>query len=249
MILDFPPSPRIGQIYIGDNNITYTWDGIKWLAQGSLNTATPYIIAPATSTQLGGVKIGANITISNTGTISVANPLKVTPTAPPTGNAGDLWWDSTDGKLYIRYDGQWVNTVATVVGPKGDSGAPGPKGDAGPAGGRGAPGTTGPQGPQGNQGPKGDKGDTGDAGTIATATVAGVVRVGGGTTNVNIAPGGTISVPKGAGINTVVDIPDVNSTNGGASLNDGALLVYNANNRRWDTINNLRSDEMDGGFF
>lgn len=59
MILNFPPSPRIGQVYTGDNNITYTWDGVKWLAQGSLNTATPYIVAPATGTQLGGVKIGA----------------------------------------------------------------------------------------------------------------------------------------------------------------------------------------------
>jgi hypothetical protein len=46
-----------------------------------------------------------------------------------------------------------------------------------------------------------------------------------------------------------VDIPDVNSTAGGAELNDGALLIYNASSERWDTIRNLRSDEMDGGFF
>jgi hypothetical protein len=125
-------------------------------------------------------------------------------------------------------------------------------------------------GPQGDRGPRGL---TGDAGTIATGQTAGIVKVG---SNINVAVDGTISVPvatdttlgvvkpgtnvtidgngaisvsKGAGINTVVDIPDVNSTAGGAALNDGALLIYNASSERWDTIRNLRSDEMDGGFF
>ena len=113
----------------------------------------------------------------------------------------------------------------------------------------------------------------GQAGDIANGQVAGVVKIG---SNINITPDGTISVPiatnstlgvvkpgsnvtidefgtisvsKGAGINTVVDIPDVNTTAGGAALNDGALLVYNASNERWDTVQNLRSNEMDGGFF
>jgi len=81
---------------------------------------------------------------------------------------------------------------------------------------------------------------------VATAGSLGVVKAG---TNVNIDEFGTISVSKGAGINTVKDIPDVNSTAGGAALNDGALLVYNASSERWDTVQNLRSNEMDGGFF
>jgi hypothetical protein len=115
---------------------------------------------------------------------------------------------------------------------------------------QGAQGQQGAQGIQGPQGPQGVKGDKGDPGTVATATTLGVVKTGDpAITHVNIGINGTISVPKGAGINTVVDIPDVNSTNGGAALNDGALLVYNSSNQRWDTINNLRSDQMDGGFF
>jgi len=245
MILNFPPSPRIGQVYIGDNNITYTWDGVKWLAQGSLNTATPYIVAPATGTQLGGVKIGANITISNTGTISVSNPLKVSNVAPTVGvNEGDLWWDDSDGKLYIRYNSQWVNAVATVVGPQGPEGpasvVPGPEGPPGPRGVQGSP------GPTGQAGPKGDKGDPGNL-AIATPTSAGGVIPGSG---INLDPtSGTISVPFGAGINKVADIPDVNTTSGGAALNDGALLVYNSSNERWDTTNQLRADVMDGGFY
>jgi len=81
---------------------------------------------------------------------------------------------------------------------------------------------------------------------VATSSSLGVVKAG---TNVNIDEFGAISVSKGAGINTVKDIPDVNSTAGGAALNDGALLIYNASSERWDTIQNLRSNEMDGGFF
>jgi hypothetical protein len=81
---------------------------------------------------------------------------------------------------------------------------------------------------------------------IATTSTLGVVKAG---TNVNIDEFGSISVSKGAGINTVKDIPDVNSTAGGASLDDGALLIYNASSERWDTVQSLRSNEMDGGFF
>ena len=81
---------------------------------------------------------------------------------------------------------------------------------------------------------------------IATSTTLGVVKAG---ANVTIDGAGAISVSKGAGINTVKDIPDVNTTAGGASLNDGVVLIYNASSERWDTVQNLRSNEMDGGFF
>jgi len=128
-------------------------------------------------------------------------------------------------------------------------------------------------GPKGDKGDRGEKGEKGNAGDIASDQIAGVVKIG---SNINLAADGTISVPvaasgtlgvvkpgtnvtidefgaisvsKGAGINTVVDIPDVNSIAGGAALDDGALLIYNASSERWDTIRNLRSDEMDGGFF
>ena len=153
------------------------------------------------------------------------------------------------GTGIVNYDGTISVDLASTKGLKGD---------------------TGDQGPQGPQGP------AGNSGTVATSQTAGVVKIGDATTNINISQDGTISVPvatnstlgvvkpgtnvnidgngaisvsKGAGINTVVDIPDVNSTAGGAALNDGALLIYNASSERWDTIKNLRSDEMDGGFF
>ena len=187
MILDFPANPNTGQVYIGANNITYTWDGIKWTAVGSLNTATPYIIAPATASQLGGVKIGANISISNTGSISVANPLKLSQTAQLTPREGDLWCDTNDGNLVVYYLGAWVATVATVVGPQGPQGPQGPAGESnvpGPVGARGAQGSPGAPWPQGERGPTGSV-------ALATADNAGGVLPGAGI-NFNPANGAII---------------------------------------------------------
>ena len=239
MILNFPSNPRIGQIYIGNNNISYTWDGVKWLAQGSLNTATPYIISPATSTQIGGVKIGANISISNTGQISVSNPLKVSNQAPTIAvKDGDLWWNDSDGKLYIYYNNAWVDAVATVVGPQGPQGNPGPASTIpGPIGARGPQGSP---GPQGNIGPKGDKGDSGYLAPATQSTLGGVIPGSG----INFDPStATISVPLGAGINTIQDIPNVNS----AGLAGGSLLVYNDSANRWDVTTNLTQENWDSG--
>ena len=103
---------------------------------------------------------------------------------PPAGAvAGDAWFDSTSGAVFVLYgDGdsvQWVG-VSGPPGRDGEPGAPGADGapgEQGPPGADGAPGPQGPQGPQGVQGPqgekgdKGDKGDTGAPGNPATATL------------------------------------------------------------------------------
>lgn len=66
----------------------------------------------------------------------------VQPNAPNFGSTGDLWYASTLGKFFIRYDSYWVEIAS--AGPQG------PQGE---------------QGIQGIQGVKGDKGDTGDLST------------------------------------------------------------------------------------
>ena len=77
---------------------------------------------------------------------------------------------------------------------------------------------------------------------LATRDTAGIVRIG---ENINV-NNGTISVPKGAGINKVVDIPDVNDT----ELDDGSLLLYNEGADRWETrALDLTNSVMDGGFY
>jgi hypothetical protein len=76
----------------------------------------------------------------------------------------------------------------------------------------------------------------------ATTETLGGVRIG---ENINV-NNGTISVPKGAGINKVVDIPDVTDD----ELADGAILAYNGGGLRWETKQlDLSNSVMDGGFY
>lgn len=112
------------------------------------------------------------ITTINTGTggtasISVGN----TPPADPV--VGALWYDIVAGRLYIYYDGYWVDSnpdaVAGPTGPRGQPGQEGVQGLNGPTGPSGPTGTasnvagpqglTGPTGPTGPQGPSGPVGE------------------------------------------------------------------------------------------
>ena len=205
--LSFPINPTTGQLYTAPDGVVYQWVGNRWTVYSSNVTTAPattpsqYVLPKATSTTLGGVKIGSGID-NNDGTISV--------------NLTSIEGDIATAVI--------TDLQNTVLAPATRS-------------------TTGPVKIGNNINVTGD-------GTIsvptATNSTLGVVK---GGANVNIDGSGAISVAKGAGINTVADIPDVNTTSGGAALNDGALLIYNASNNRWDTVNNLRSDSMDGGFF
>ena len=80
----------------------------------------------------------------------------------PTPTVGSLWWDSTEGNLYIYYEdedsAQWVPATSAVVGPEGPEGPPGPQG---PEGEDGEPGALGPEGPPGPEGPQGEDGTDG----------------------------------------------------------------------------------------
>ena len=65
MAIDFPGTPSNGAQHTA-SGITWTWDGTTWKADGITSS---YSLPTASSTVLGGVKIGSGISIS-TGTIS-----------------------------------------------------------------------------------------------------------------------------------------------------------------------------------
>jgi hypothetical protein len=46
----------------------------------------------------------------------------ISDTAPVAPDAGQLWWDSTDGTLYIYYETFWVQAITGVTGPQGPAG-------------------------------------------------------------------------------------------------------------------------------
>ena len=59
----------------------------------------------------------------------------ISATAPESPEAGDVWFDSTDGKSYIYYDDgdttQWLEIGSRQPGPTGATGSTGPQGDPG----------------------------------------------------------------------------------------------------------------------
>ena len=81
--------------------------------------------------------------------------------APVSATGGDLWWNSTDGNLYVHFDSTWIISGTPVPGPAGPTG-PTPTGVFGPQGPQGVTGPTGPQGVTGPQGPIGPQGPGAD---------------------------------------------------------------------------------------
>jgi hypothetical protein len=76
---------------------------------------------------------------------------------------------------------------------------------------------------------------------VATTTSLGSVQIG---DNINVTAQGVISVTKGAGINKVIDIPDVYSRD----IADGSLLSYDETRSRWVTTQAVDIN-IDGGEF
>ena len=74
--------------------------------------------------------------------------------------------------------------------------------------------------------------------SLASKTAIGSVKIG---DNIDVDQG-VISVKKGAGINKVVDIADVDST----GLTNGVLLSYNSSREKWETASQIDLN-IDGG--
>lgn len=86
--------------------------------------------------------------------------------APSAPDEGDLWYQTSTGKLFVYYDGYWVESGTGSQGPTGPAGATGPIGQTGPTGPQGNAGPTGDTGPTGSTGPTGQVGDVGPTGPI-----------------------------------------------------------------------------------
>jgi hypothetical protein len=60
--------------------------------------------------------------------------IEVSETAPASPDQGALWFNSTNGITYIRYDSYWIELSPAITGPAGAAGATGATGATGPAG-------------------------------------------------------------------------------------------------------------------
>jgi len=98
MALDFPNNPTDGSVYVGDNGVTYTYDGVKWTGQsietgGSIGISGITVITPD-ATEISGITTlvltGSGVSASSAGN---AVTLDISGGTSSTGNfifaAGD----------------------------------------------------------------------------------------------------------------------------------------------------------------
>ena len=93
-----------GNLYINYQN---TW----------VDAVSQFVLTTATTSTLGGVKIGSGISITTDGTISVnsSSIVIVSDINPGIESTGTLWWNSVDGNLYVNYQNTWVDAVSQFV--------------------------------------------------------------------------------------------------------------------------------------
>lgn len=125
----------------------------------------------------------------SSGTGGGGSSVTVSETPPATPLNGDMWWNSADGQLKVRYEdtdsAQWVDAINGIVGPtgyvgsqgiqgftgsQGDIGYTGSRGVEGYVGSQGIQGYTGSQGIQGVQGLQGYTGSQGEIGYTGSAS-------------------------------------------------------------------------------
>jgi len=172
--IDFPNSPTLNQTFTSGVQ-TWRWDGISW------NLVISTVVGPTGPTGAQGAASTVTGPTGPTGIFAVAAS-----TPPGSPDEGDAWFNAETGRLFVYYDGYWVESASSNVGPLGPTGATGPTGPnstvtgptgpqgptgatggIGPTGATGAQGlyVTGPTGPQGQTGPRGITGPQGIQGT------------------------------------------------------------------------------------
>jgi len=121
MSINFPNTPSTNDTYVVDN-ISYVFDGTKWVARGFDDRESTVAISETAPTPAVGSLWWNSI----------------------EGNLY-IYYEDNDSS-------QWVPTTSTVIGPEGPEGSPGPQGTQGPQGIQGPVGPEGPQGPAGEDG-------------------------------------------------------------------------------------------------
>ena len=109
---------QAGAIYTANTSISPgAFNAGQWNKNAQLtDIPAPYVLPKATTTTLGGVMVdGTTVLVDGTGKISSIGIIYMGPAPPGAPVAGNLWWDSIGGQLYVYYDDgntrQWTVAV------------------------------------------------------------------------------------------------------------------------------------------
>ena len=141
-LLPFPYNGTDGDGYIvQDDGDLYVYASNTWTSVGQIvgpvgatgATGPAGLNTPATTSTLGGVIVGHNLSVTVAGTLSSIT--SVVGDAPPADPIeGDQWWDTGLGRSFTYFDGLWIETSPNVgaIGPIGSTGPQGATGATGP---------------------------------------------------------------------------------------------------------------------
>lgn len=131
-LLPFPYNGTDGDGYIvQDDGDLYVYASNTWTSVGQIvgpvgatgATGPAGLNTPATTSTLGGIIVGHNLSVTVAGTLSSIT--SVVGDAPPADPIeGDQWWDSVLGRGFTYFDGLWIETSPNL----GAIGATGPAG-------------------------------------------------------------------------------------------------------------------------
>lgn len=226
---NLPPSanPNDAVVYTVNQHI-YVWTGSAWVDVGPISGSS------------GPGATGPTGPAGPPGTGGTGSSINVSGTAPENPTEGTLWFDTNSGKIYVYYNGTWIDAVPSFAGPTGSQGPTGAQstvpGGTGPTG---SPGPTGPTGYDGKDGPTGATGEVGPTGAIGPTGPAGQF-IGDYVDHIEAGTGVSITGPTGIGAIPVISIgqpvaptnsvsfQNINiSTNTTAESDVRALLRYN----------------------
>ena len=241
----------------GSNNEDYVtpYTLSKWASVNSTGGGGGTVnLEPATPTKLGGIKVGANLSITSDGVLSAKNTtvsVQVGSTnTVPSGTPASVTNSGTDTNVFLDFS--IPEGPKGEQGPKGDTGSRGPQGEqglpgeTGPKGDKGEKGDTGEQGPIGPQGPQGEAGPAGPTGPQGPEGPRGPEGPQG--------PQGEQG-PQGTGINILGSYPsyeDLVSAHptgavGDAYLVNGSLYVWSATEGGWLDVGNIQGPQGEKG--
>ncbi|MGC8750737.1 MAG: hypothetical protein ACP5P5_07825, partial [Hydrotalea sp.] len=174
-----------GDTYIDNiTGIIYVKSGGAWISSGKSLMGATGVTGPTGAVGATGAQGVQGIT-GNTGATGASGASVISGSGAPsngTGNNGDTYIDITNGNIYQKSGGIWVNSGASFMGvtgatgqtgAQGVTGATGPQGPAGVNGTNGSTGATGATGPQGATGNNGIDGATGATGATGQTGATG----------------------------------------------------------------------------
>lgn len=232
--IDFPNSPAVDDTFSAGANV-WRWTGTVW----QVVRVTPTGPTGATGAT------GASGPTGPTGTSGQFTAQANTPPASPS--AGDAWFNTEDGAVYIYYDSFWVEVGTSefggATGPAGVAGASGPTGPTGPAGGPTGPtgatgetgiGSTGPTGASGGAGATGPTGATGatgagSAGATGPTGETGVTGPTGGSGPTGPTGSQGVSITLQGSVAATANLPSSNN-----NINDAYVVDADGNLYVWD---------------